>query len=167
MAKKEYPIDTSGTDEMSSLIMNLLNSFPGLNKNQQITFATLGKTGGIAFYPSNGGAITDEKRSITGHVKQTCSYPFVIIYSAMPKTETARIQIKEFLDALGKWLQKQPVTINDKVVKLDKYPVCVTKGRVIHSITLTQSAFISGISQNGLENWEIICRVDYKNEFDL
>ena len=168
MAKNyKPPIDADGTDEMSVILLNLLNQFPALKRGQKITFATLGKTDGIAFFPSSGAAILNEQKSITGHVKQTCLYPFVIIYKTVPKTQAERLNIKEFLDALGKWLQKQPIKIEGTEYKLDSYPQCSTDKRIIHSIDLTQPSFIANIEPNGAEDWEIACRVNYKNEFDL
>lgn len=167
MANSNYtpPIDADGTDEMSVILLNLLNQFPGLTKGQKISFATLGKTDGIAFFPSSGAAILRERKSITGHVWQACLYPFVIIYKSIPKTQAERLNIKEFLDALGKWLQKQPIQVGGESYQLSAYPECSTN-RVIRSIELTQPSFIAQMEQNGTEHWEIVCRVNYENEYD-
>jgi len=168
MANSNYtpPIDADGTDEMSVILLNLLNQFPGLTKGQKISFATLGKTDGIAFFPSSGAAILRERKSITGHVWQACLYPFVIIYKYIPKTQAERLNIKEFLDALGKWLQMQPIQVGERTYQLSAYPECKTNERVIRSIELTQPSFIAHMEQNGTEHWEIVCRVNYENEYN-
>jgi hypothetical protein len=101
-------IDVDGTDAVSKVILTLLNEFPGLNKGQQILFATVDETSGIGFYPTSGAAYLRDNESITGHVTQACLYPFSVVYRAAPKSEKQRMRIKEFLDTLGKWLEKLP-----------------------------------------------------------
>lgn len=164
---KNYPVDVEGTDIMSSLLMNLLNTFPGLKNKERITFATLDKSSGIGFFPASGAAILTERKSITGHVKQTCSYPFVVVYRSNPRVESEKLKIKEFLDAIGKWLSRQPIKIKGKVTQLAEYPQCENENRVISSIDFTQTAFMVSKYQDGVEDWEISCRVNYENEFDL
>lgn len=160
------PIDADGTDEMSIILLNLLNSFPALKRNKKITFATLDKTSGIAFYPSSGAAILRERKSITGHVWQACLYPFVIVYKANPKTQAERLNIKELLDAMGKWLQKQPIKVGNREYQITNYPDCTNTNRKIRSIELTQPAAMVAKDQNGMEHWQIVCRVNYENEYD-
>lgn len=163
--QKLYPVDADGTDIMSSLITNLVNLFPGLLPNEQIKFATLNKGVGIALYPTGGAAIINEKESITGHIKQTCQYQFVIMYRNTPRTDSERLRVKELLDALGKWLSRQPIKVKNKIYQLDKYPVCETDNRIIKAIEFVQPAFIVDTEPNGLETWEIACKVNYDNEY--
>lgn len=114
-------VDVEGADAVSKVLLTLLNTYPGLS-GKSILFSTLGETSGVAFFPTSGAAILSNKEDITGHVKQVCLFPFIIVYRAAPKTETQRIRIKEFLDSVGKWLELQPICIDQKHYKLAEYP---------------------------------------------
>jgi hypothetical protein len=159
-------IDVDGTDAVSKVILTLLNEFPGLNKGQQILFATVDETSGIGFYPTSGAAYLRDNESITGHVTQACLYPFSVVYRAAPKSEKQRMRIKEFLDTLGKWLEKQPITIGDTTYQLDAYPALSSGNRVIKSISRSTPAFLNAAYQDGVEDWAISIRLIYENEFD-
>lgn len=159
-------IDIDGSEAVSNVLLTLLNEFPGLSENQTITFATLDESSGIGFFPSTGAALQSNNESITGHVKQVCLYPFMVIYRAAPKSETQRMRIKEFLDALGKWLEQQPVTVNGTEYRLESYPALSSGNRVIRSITRSSPAYLNGVYQNGVEDWIIAEQLTYDNEFD-
>ena len=45
--------------------------------------------------------------AITGKVNQVCNYPFYAVYRTAADSQNSKIDIKEFLDKLGKWLEKQ------------------------------------------------------------
>ena len=120
MAEKQYAIDIDGTEIVSTALMALLNKFPGLD-GKKIAFSTLSDTSGIGFFPTSGAVILSEKESITGHVRQVCMYPFTVVYRAAPKTETQKLRMKELLDAIGKWLERQPVIIMGETHQLTKY----------------------------------------------
>ena len=84
MANLKAVVDTTGSNAASKVLLDLLNRFPGLN-GSVITFAALDDTSGISFNPTSGAAYLENRESITGHVRQTCQYPFVIIYRAAAK----------------------------------------------------------------------------------
>ena len=109
-ANTAVKFDVDGSEIMSKVLMELLNTCPALC-GRRIAFSTLGEDDGLAFFPSVGAAITSEKESITGHVNQVCAYPFDIVLRCAPKTEAARMRSKELLDAIGRWLERQPVTV--------------------------------------------------------
>ena len=159
-------IDIDGSDAVSSVLKSLLNEFPGLGEKQSVTFATLSESSGIGFFPTSGAVFLKNIESITGHVMQVCVYPFLVIYRSAPKTETQRLRIKEFLDALGKWLERQPVTINDTEYRLGGYPALESGNRVIKNISRTSPAYISSAYQDGIEDWTLSVRLQYENEFD-
>lgn len=164
MAKKNYPIDVDGTEALSTVLLNLLNTFPGLN-GRKIEFSTLNKTAGIAFFPSAGAVIVQSRESITGHVKQSCQYPFTLVYRASPETEKQRLRIKEFLDTIGRWLEKQTVTVNGSEEILTAYPV-LTGTREIKSITRSTPGHLNAAYQDGVEDWAITATLSYDNEYD-
>lgn len=164
MAEKKYKEDVDGTIQLTKVLLDLLNTFPLLD-GEKIKFSTLSETSGIGFFPTSGAVILSNREDITGHVEQTCLYPFNIFYRAAPTTEKQRIRIKEKLDSLGKWLEKQPITLKDTEHKISDYPE-LTDGRVISSISRTNSGHLFAVSNDGIEDWLISASVSYTSEFD-
>lgn len=107
--EKKVSFDIDGSEAVSKVLLELLNTFPGLGE-KKIRFSTLSDSSGIGFFPTSGAAIQSQKEDITGHVKQECLYPFRVVYRAAPKREEQKLKIKEFLDSLGKWLEQLSVT---------------------------------------------------------
>lgn len=159
-------IDIDGSEAVSAVLLKLLNEFPGLSARQKVQFATLEDTGGVGFFPSTGAAVEKEKEDICGHVSQRCLYPFGVVYRAAPRSETQRLRIKEFLDAMGKWLERQPVKINGKEEQLAAYPELDSGNRIIKSISRTTPAYLSDADDDGMEEWAMGLRLAYENEFD-
>lgn len=162
MAQK--PIDVNGSEIVSTALLKLLNEFPGLN-GKQIKFSTLEDKTGLGFFPTSGAAILSTKQSITGHVIMQCAYPFNVIYRAAAKSETQKLTLKELLDTLGKWLERQPVVINGETVQLHEYPE-LDKGRIITSIARNSPGHINAAYQDGVEDWLISAVLRYKYEYD-
>lgn len=158
-------IDLDGSDTVSTVLLTLLNTFPGVSDKQHIQFATLSESSGIGFFPTTGAVLLSSTEDVTGCVKQVCLYPFSIIYRAAPKTETQRMRIKEYLDTLGKWLEQQPVIIRNKAYRLEDYPTLTSGNRIIKSISRTSPAYINAVYQDGIEDWAISARLNYENEF--
>ena len=159
-------IDVDGSEAVSNVLLTLLNTFPGLSDKQRILFATLSETSGLGFFPTTGAALLSGTEDVTGHVKQVCLYPFSVVYRAAPKSEAQRMRIKEFLDALGKWLEQQPVTLNGNEYRLEEYPALASGNRIIKSISRSSPAYINAAYQDGIEDWIIAVRLNYENEFD-
>lgn len=157
-------VDVEGSDAVSSVLVGLLNDFPGLG-DKEILFSTLSETSGIGFFPTSGAAVLESTEDITGHVKQICQYPFNIIYRAAPKSETQKIRIKEFLDGIGKWLELQPVVMNNTQYKLTAYPALSSGNRIIKSINRTNPGHLSAAYADGIEDWVISATLKYENEF--
>lgn len=157
-------VDFEGSEAVSTVLLQLINEFPG--KVEQITFSTLGETTGIGFFPTSGAAILSDKTDICGHVTQICQYPFSVVYRCSPSTEQMRIKIKEFLDLLGKWLERQNVIVDGKTYKLEEYPALSAGNRIIQSISRTNVAHLAATYQDGIEDWEVSMTLKYKNEFD-
>lgn len=159
-------IDIDGSEAVSKVLLELLNTFPGLSEKQRILFSTLSESSGIGFFPTTGAALQSDKEDVTGHVTQVCLYPFSVVYRVAPKSEAQRMRIKEYLDTLGKWLEQQPVHLNGKVYRLEAYPALASGNRIIKSITRTSPAYINVAYQDGIEDWIIAARLSYENEFD-
>lgn len=159
-------IDIDGSKAVSKVLLELLNTFPGLSEKQRILFSTLSESSGIGFFPTTGAALQSDKEDVTGHVTQVCLYPFSVVYRAAPKSEAQRMRIKEYLDTLGKWLEQQPVFLNGKEYRLEAYPALASGNRIIKTITRTSPAYINAAYQDGIEDWIIAARLSYENEFD-
>lgn len=162
MADLIYDLD--GQEVISTALMDLLNSYPNL-MGDEFKYATLADSKGKAIFPTSGSAIREEIRDVTGHVEQTCDYPFIVIYRASGLTESRKEKVKEWLDNLGRWLEKQPIIINDSEYVLDEYPT-LTRGRKFQSIKRTSVAYLDSLNEDKAENWAINITATYKNEFD-
>lgn len=155
--------DVSGYDVITKAIWDLLNDFPGLSGNE-ISFCKLGESGGIAMYPITSAVIEDEHATITGIVKQVCRYPFTIVYRASGLSETKKANVKEWLDNLGRWLERQGVNVGGQEHRLDKYPK-LTNRAVIKRFERQTPGFLESIEENKSENWTIQITMTYENEF--
>ena len=161
---KEVRFDAEGTQEVTNALLDLVNSYPGLNKGERFQFSTLNEDCGYGFYPSTGAVIDEEIKDILGHVHQVCVYPFALVTRAKGLTEARRITTKERLDKLGRWLNRQPVTIKGTDYTLETYPA-LTGGRVLRELKLTVPAHSDGVTEDGTEDW--FCQVEarYTNDF--
>lgn len=160
--KPRYDVD--GEEIITNALKKLLNSFPGLMEGEIILFSTLNEDSGISFYPVSGAVIAQETISITGKVDQLCNYPFFIVYRTAADTQVSKIDIKEFLDKLGKWLEKQPVTIDSEEVKLTSYPE-LTEGREITEIARQTPSYLDNTSEGNVQDWVISMNLRYRNIF--
>ena len=121
MEEQKTIYDVDGSEKITPVLITLLNEYPGLDGGH-IDFSDLSETSGIGFFPSTGAILLVDEHYITGFVHQICRYPFDIIYRSAPRTEAQKIRIKEFLDGLGRWLEKQPVSIEGHTYHLTEYP---------------------------------------------
>lgn len=163
-SKKLVKYDIDGYEELTKAIGDLLNQYPALPGNLSIDFSTLSDNGGIAWYPVTGAVIADERRSVTGKVRQVCNYPFYIVYRAGGPSAQRKAAIKEWLDGLGKWLEKQPINVNGGLERLEDYPT-LTSGRIITEIARQTPAYLDSISESKVEDWAMHIVLKYKNEF--
>ena len=157
-------IDVEGTGIVSTALIELVNRFPGL-QGKKITFSTLSDASGIGLFPTSGAVLLSYTEDITGHVRQMCLYPFNVVYRSAPKTDRQKLRIKEFLDALGKWLEREPVTISGSVCQLSEYPA-LEQGRTIKRISRTTPAHLDSAYQDGIEDWLISVTLRYEAEYD-
>ena len=158
---KPIGMDATGYEVLSKAILSMLNQYPGLN-GKEILFEELGKDGGVAMSADNGALIMAERRSITDHVFQTCQFPFFVVYRAASTREKQKLQVQAFLDTLGKWLCREPVSPFEAVCE---HPV-LTDGRRIIRITRSNCYGLQP-NQNGTQDWLLPVTVQYTNEFDM
>ena len=163
--EKQVQYDIDGYDVLTTSLLELLNQFPGLDDGEKIAFSILDEESGIAMFPISGAVVETEKDSITGHVNQVCLYPFYIVYRASGLSEKRKANVKEWLDNLGKWLEKQPVTISNQEYAVKEYPV-LTGNREFISISRQTPGYLDGTNENKSEDWVIHISARYKNEYD-
>ena len=156
--------DLDGYEPLTHTILDLINEYP-FGKND-ITFQILGDKSGKAMFPSPNSAIISEQRDVTGHITQRCSYTFNVVYRNYNTAEYKKIDVKEWLDNLGKWLEKQVVTDGTTAYKLDNYPD-IGEGREITSISRATQSYLYNITDDKAEDWSITIQVSYTNEYDI
>ena len=166
MENKEVKYDLDGYEAVTPALLELINQFPGLYENEKIYFSDLSEDGGIALMPLNGSIIETERKSVTGKVYQTCQYPFFIIYRVAAPSSARKQAIKEWLDTLGKWVEKQKISIGNEEYKLSEYPQ-LTENREFLSIKRQSPSYLYDKADNGIEDWAIYITARYSNEFKM
>lgn len=166
MGDERKPIgkDASGYDVLTIAVKALLNQFPGLYENETVKFEELGEDSGIAFSADNGALIFSETEDVLGGVRQTCQYPFYIIYRISSTKERQKMSIQEFLDTFGKWLCREPVVINGSEQRLSKYPT-LSQGRKITKVTRDNSYGLEP-QESGVQDWILPVSIEYKYDFE-
>lgn len=165
MGDERKPIgkDASGYDVLTIAVKALLNQFPGLYENETVKFEELGEDSGIAFSADNGALIFSETEDVLGGVRQTCQYPFYIIYRTSSTKERQKMSIQEFLDTFGKWLCREPVVIDGSEERLSNYPT-LSQGRKITKVTRDNSYGLEP-QESGVQDWILPVSIEYKYDF--
>lgn len=166
MGDERKPIgkDASGYDVLTIAVKALLNQFPGLYENETVKFEELGEDSGIAFSADNGALIFSETEDVLGGVRQTCQYPFYIIYRTSSTKERQKMSIQEFLDTFGKWLCREPVVIDGSEQRLSKYPT-LSQGRKITKVTRDNSYGLEP-QESGVQDWILPVSIEYIYDFE-
>ena len=162
--RKPIGKDASGYDVLTIAVKALLNQFPGLYENETVKFEELGEDSGIAFSADNGALIFSETEDILGGVRQTCQYPFYIIYRTSSTKERQKMSIQEFLDTFGKWLCREPVVIDGSEQRLSNYPT-LSQGRKITKVTRDNSYGLEP-QESGVQDWILPVSIEYKYDFE-
>ncbi len=160
--EKKYDLD--GQEVITDAIMKLINRYPGLSSEDTIKFSILGEDNGKAIFPVSGAMVETEKNTITGKVIQECLYPFYVIYRAAGLSEQRKASVKEWLDNLGKWLERQKIVVNNTEHRLDDYP-SLTGERKFLSIKRNTPSYLDSTNENMSENWAIYISARYQNIF--
>lgn len=162
--RKPIGKDASGYDVLTTAVKALLNQFPGLYENKTVKFEELGEDSGIAFSADDGALIFSETEDVLGGVRQTCQYPFYIIYRTSSTRERQKMSIQEFLDTFGKWLCREPVVIDGSEQRLSKYPT-LSQGRKIIKVTRDNSYGLEP-QESGVQDWILPVSIEYKYDFE-
>lgn len=164
MNEKVIKYDVDGYDEVTEALRDLVNQYPALEEWDEIAFSVLGEDSGKAMYPVSGAIIQTSKVSITGKVTEICLYPFYVIYKAGGLSENRKAKVKEWLDNLGKWLEKKPVKINGSIYHISEYPA-LTESRTFLGIERQTPAYLDTVNENKSENWAIYISARYEHVY--
>lgn len=164
MAKEQVRYDVDGFDAVTAALRDIVNQYPGLTDGEEISFSTLSANHGKAMFPVSGAIIETEKKYVTGKIEQVCLYPFYVVYRASGLSEDRKASIKEWLDTLGKWLERQTVNINEAAYRLHEYPT-LSGNRKFLSISRQTPGYLESVEKNGAENWAIFISARYQNRF--
>ena len=74
------------------------------------------------------------------------------------------MSVQEFLDNLGKWICREPVTIDGKETRLSAFPA-LSSGREIKRITRNNSYGLEP-KESGVQDWLLPITVQYTNEYE-
>lgn len=164
MEEKPIGMDNSGAEALKDAVITMLNEYPGLD-GRIVGFSSLTEDGGISMEPDSGALIYKEKKDIIGGVHQECRFPFFVVYRANVSSEFLKMKINEFLDKMGAWLCKEPVTIDGEEYQLSAYPA-ITGGRKITGVTRFNSYALEP-NANKTQDWVIPITVNYTHEFTM
>lgn len=159
-------VSADGSDNLTLTLKALINDYPGLEQTpfDEIEFQRLDTTEGFAMFPTQGVSILTERVDVTAHVKQKCAYPFLVVYRTR-QSSSNKERIKEWLDNLGRWLERQSVEIDGETYKLSGYPA-LAEGMEFDKISRTSQCHLYGTTDDKAEDWAISIQAVYYNEFD-
>lgn len=164
MADKKIEYDVEGYDILTTALMDLLNDYPALSEGETIKFNTLNENSGKAMFPVSGSIIERKNRDILGRTTEICNYPFYVICRYGHLNESRKVNMKEWLDNLGRWLEKQTIKVGDVEHTLIDYPY-LTGNREIIEIRRTTPATLNAINDNNTEDWAITITARYRNQY--
>ena len=161
--------DVQAYDLLTPAIRDLLNSYPALENGEKITFSQLDATHGKAMFPTSGAIVQYQRESITGHVEKQCLYPFTLVYRASGLSQNRKANAKEWLETLGKWLEKQSIQIGDTTYKLEEYPTLhsLDGDAEIEEIARQTPAYLATTNADLSEDWVISIQARYRIEYDI
>ncbi len=161
---KKVEMDATGYEVLTNAVLALLSRFPGLG-GREILYEELEDSSGIAFFADAGALVMSQKKDITDHVTQSCQYPFNVVYRTESTRESQKLNVQKFMDALGKWLCKEPAVIGGETHRLVEYPE-LSGGRKITRVTRYNS-YGAQPSESGVQDWVLPVQVEYTHEYDI
>lgn len=156
--------DAEGYEILTEAMKALLNQYPGLEEGERIKYEELEKDSGISFYADTGALIYSEKEDVCGTMHQVCQYPFIVVYRTASEKERQKLSVQKFLDNLGKWICREPVTVNGIETRLNAFPE-LSRGRLIKRITRDNS-YGTEPQESGVQDWLLPIVVKYEYDWD-
>lgn len=160
--EKPIGVDNPGFAVLRDAILTLLNQFPGLD-GLEITYGVLGEDSGISMEPESGALVYSNRPDILGYNHQACQFPFFVVRRSAATDEYQKLRISQFLDTLGSWLCREPVTIDGSEYQLSEYPA-LTGGRRIIDMERSNSYALEA-NENKTQDWVIRVTANYTHDF--
>lgn len=136
-------------DDLTAALTELVRAYL---QPEEAAFASLDERGGTALFPTDGAAAESHVRSVTGRTRQVCRYPFSVVCCGAGMSQQRRAAIKEKLEGLGEWLERQK-----------SFPP-LKNGRLL-SVTRTGAAHPDSTGQDRMERWVIDLAARYETVF--
>lgn len=159
---KPIGLDGEGTEILKEAVLELLNQFPGL-EGRVITFSGLAADSGISLEPESGTLIYSEREDILGNVTQECQFPFFVVYRTGATSEYLKMNVNEFLDSLGAWICREPVTVNGAEYRLSGYPALAGNREITGVVRFNSYALEP--NQNNTQDWVLPVTVKFTHRF--
>lgn len=162
--EQQRPIgsDAAGYELIREAVRSLLNSYPGLETDEKVKYDALGKESGLIFTDTGGALVYTEVFDIVGNVRQTCSYPFYVVYRSTATEERTKLNIQRFLDNFGAWITGEPVELNGKIEQLTAYPILIGARRIEE--IKRDNSYGTEPQENGVQDWVLPVTVRYSNK---
>lgn len=160
--EKPIGVDVPGFPVLRDAVLALLNEYPGLN-GRTITYGGLTEDSGISMEPESGALVYINQPDILGGIHQQCQFPFFVVRRGDTSTEYQKLRAAEFLDNLGAWLCREPVTISGVEHRLTEYP-SLTGGRAIVKVERSNTYGLEP-NENNTQDWVIPITVYYTHDF--
>ena len=166
--KKDKPIgyDLDGYNVVKDAVLAMINQSPLLKKEGKVSFGMLEKNRGFAIMPTSSSVVESRKKDVTGKITEICYYPFALVYRDTGMNEKRKSEVTELLDNMGKWLEKQEITIDGVSQQLEEYPE-LTDNRMFLEVKRQTNSYLAKTYEDRAEDWEILITARYKNEYRL
>ena len=151
---KNVRIDVQDGESFTSLLLEILNQYPGLMSGESVVFGDSTHSDGLAMYPISGALVISETEDVLGGVESTRQYPFYLVYKVGQGSANRAISVKEFLDGVGMWLEKQDLSH------------LVTGDITIEEIKRQSVAAMDSVEEDGTQNWTISIALSYTKRFN-
>jgi hypothetical protein len=142
-------VDGRDSVQLTNEILAFLNQYPELLAGETIVFGDASHESGLAMYPISGALVISETEDIMGNHESNRQYPFSLVYKNGTGSTARAISIKEFLDSIGEWCEKQDYSAFNEL------------GIEVTEMSRQTVAAMDSIEEDGTENWNIAITLYY------
>ena len=150
---KNVRIDVQDGESFTMLLLNTLNEYPDLMEGEKIVFGDSSHNSGLAMYPIAGALVLSETQDVLGMIDSSRQYPFTIVYKVAQGSANLAISIKDFLDNMGKWLERQDLSRK------------VSEEITINDIKRQTVAALDSVEEDGTQNWTVSISLNYTKRY--
>ena len=146
-------IDVQDGESFTLLLLDTLNKYPELAEGEKVIFGDPTHNAGLAMYPISGALVLSETQDVLGMIDSVRQYPFTIVYKVAQGSANLAISIKDFLDNMGKWLERQDLSTQ------------VSEEITINDIKRQTVAALDSVEENGVQNWTVSISLSYTKRY--